>query len=146
MASRSDHPAPSVSVPPDDWATLPRFAFGDGAHPADPALADELLVLVLAGTKTATCWDARDGLKGSAVGGCWVVLDGARSPRAVVRTTALHQCRFDAVAADFAFAEGEGDRSLDDWRRQHRAYFESQGHFAPDMMLWCERFDLVAVL
>jgi uncharacterized protein YhfF len=55
---------------------------GDAAAPADPALADTLLALVLAGTKTATCWDARDGLKGSAVGDCWVVLDGTRTPRA----------------------------------------------------------------
>jgi uncharacterized protein YhfF len=146
MASRSDHPVPSVSAPPDDWAGLPRFAFGDGAHLAEPVLADALLALVLAGTKTATCWDARDDLKGSAVGERWVVLDGERTPRAVLRTTALAQSRFDAVVTDFAFAEGEGDRSLADWRAQHQDFFTGQGHFAPDMLLWCERFELVAVL
>jgi uncharacterized protein YhfF len=125
---------------------LPRFAFGDGVRPANPELADALLALVLAGTKTATCWDAREGLKGSAVGDRWVVLDGARTPRAVLRTLALHQCAFAAVDSDFAFAEGEGDRTLDDWRVQHQAYFTDQGHFAPDMLLWCERFELVAAL
>ena len=34
-------------------ATLPSFAFGDS-----PAMADELLHLVLNGRKTATCWAA----------------------------------------------------------------------------------------
>lgn len=146
MASNTTPHAPGNAAPPADWATLPRFAFGDAAAPADPALADELLALVLAGTKTATCWDARDGLKGSAVGDCWVVLDGARTPRAVLRTVALEQCRFDEVSAEFAWLEGEDDRSLDTWRAGHRAFFEGDGHFAPDMLLWCERFELMAVL
>ena len=35
---------------------LETFAFGDS-----PALADELLALVLAGKKTATCWAASEG-------------------------------------------------------------------------------------
>ena len=140
MASDTNNP-----VAPE-WAGWPRFAFGDAAAPADPALADELLALVLAGTKTATCWDARDGLKGSAVGDCWVVLDGARTPRAVLRTVALTRCRFDAVSAEFAWLEGEGDRSLASWRDGHRSFFARDGHFAPDMWLCCERFELVAVL
>jgi len=39
---------------------LDSFAFGD-----TPELANELLALVLAGKKTATCWAASEGLKGS---------------------------------------------------------------------------------
>lgn len=145
MASDTTPRAPG-NPPPIDWATLPSFAFGDAATPADPALADALLALVLAGTKTATCWDARDGLKGSAVGDCWVVLDGTRTPRAVLRTVALEKCRFDQVSAEFAWLEGEDDRSLAAWRDGHRQFFEGDGHFAPDMWLWCERFELVAAL
>lgn len=126
---------------PSDWRSLPHFAFGDG-----PALADELLALVLVGTKTATCWDARDGDKGVVVGGCWVVRDGAGVARAVTQTTALSQCRFDAVDAGFARSEGEDDRTLASWRREHTSYFQRQGHFAPDMLLWCERFRLAGVI
>ena len=76
----------------------------------------------------------------------WVVLDGARTPRAVLRTVALEKCRFDQVSAEFAWLEGEDDRSLAAWRDGHRQFFEGDGHFAPDMWLWCERFELVAVL
>jgi len=72
------------------------------------------------------------------------VLDGAGVPVAVVETTELTQRRFDEVDAAFAFDEGEGDRTLASWRRAHQNYFgRQQGTFAPEMLLWCERFRLV---
>ena len=43
------------------------FSFGD-----NPALADELLELVLVGKKTATWWAASEGVKGSEVGKRWI--------------------------------------------------------------------------
>jgi len=123
------------------WQTLPRFPFGDG-----PALADELLGLILAGKKRATCWSTAEGIKGTVVGGRWVVEDGQGRPRAVLETTALSQQRFDLVDADFAAAEGEDDQTLASWREAHQDYFTKNGGFAPDMLLWCERFALIAVL
>jgi uncharacterized protein YhfF len=126
---------------PSDWRSLPQFAFGDG-----PALADELLALVLAGAKTATCWDAREGDKGVVPGGYWVVRDGAGVPRVVTQTTSIAQCRFNAVDAEFAWCEGEDDRTLASWRREHAGYFQRAGHFAPDMLLWCEQFRLAGVI
>jgi len=125
---------------PKGWQSLERFSFGDS-----PAMADALLALVLGGTKRATCWDVRDGQQ-TEVGKRMVVIDGAGVPRAVLRTVELVQMRLCDVAWDFATAEGEGDRDLDDWRAGHRAYFERNGYFATDMLLWCERFELVAVL
>ena len=124
-----------------DWQTLARFPFGDG-----PELADELLDLILIGKKRATCWSAAQGVKGTVAGGRWVVEDGQARPRAVLETVALSQRRFDQVDADFAAAEGEGDRSLAYWRDAHQAYFTKNGGFAPDMLLWCERFALIAIL
>jgi uncharacterized protein YhfF len=124
-----------------DWRTLVRFPFGDG-----PELADELLQLILIGRKRATCWSAAEGVKSTAVGGHWVVEDGQGRPRAVLKTVALTQQRFDQVDANFAAAEGEGDRTLTYWRAAHRDYFTKNGGFAPDMLLWCERFDLISIL
>jgi uncharacterized protein YhfF len=125
---------------PAQWAALERFSFGDS-----PAMADELLALVLAGGKRATCWDVRDGQQ-THVGKHMIAADGAGVPRAVLKTIELVQRRFIDVEWSFAAAEGEGDRDLEDWRAGHRGYFERQGHFAPDMLLWCERFEVVAVL
>jgi len=124
-----------------DWQTLDRFPFGDG-----PELADELLALILEGKKRATCWSAAEGLKGTVVGKRWVAEDGQGRPRVVLATTELTQRRFDEVDADFAGAEGEGDLSLDYWRSAHREYFTKNGGYAPDMLLWCERFEVVHVL
>ncbi len=127
-------------TPPDEWAGLTRFSFGDS-----PALADELLALVLAGRKTATCSAAVDGPL-STVGELAVVLDGAGVPAAVIETVEYTQRHFDQVDAAFAHDEGEGDRSLAHWRQAHERYFRRLGRFAPDMMLYCERFRLVARL
>ena len=71
------------------------------------------------------------------------MLDGAGCPRAIVETVELTQRRFDEVDEAFAFDEGEDDRTLASWRRAHRNYFGRQGTYAPDMLLYCERFRLV---
>ena len=121
-----------------EWRHLESFAFGD-----NPALADELLALVLEGRKRATCWAVAEGLKGAEIGKPMVACDGAGRPRAVLRTVELVQRRYGEVDAAFAFDEGEGDRSLDYWREAHRRYFSRLNLFSPDVMLWCERFELV---
>jgi uncharacterized protein YhfF len=124
-----------------DWQNLETFSFGDG-----PELADQLLELVLSGTKRATCWAESQGLLSAEVGKMMVVLDGHGVPKAVLKTTELAKRRFDEVDAAFAYDEGEGDRSLRYWREAHFRYFSRLGRYAPDMMLWCERFELVEVI
>jgi uncharacterized protein YhfF len=123
-----------------DWTKLETFSFGD-----NPELAQELGQLVVAGLKRATCWAASDGLL-TELGKRMVMLDGAGTPTAIIETVELTQRRFDEVDAAFAYDEGEGDRSLEYWRDAHRRYFTRRGQFAPDMMLWCERFALVRLL
>jgi uncharacterized protein YhfF len=122
-------------------AELESFSFGDA-----PELADELVELALIGRKTATCWAASEGDKGVAIGKLWIVKDGQGRPRAILETVELTRRRFGDVDAGFAHDEGEGDRSLQDWRRAHRDYFTGRGEFSPDMELYCERFRLVEVL
>lgn len=125
---------------PEAIARLDRFAFGDG-----PGLADALLALVLAGTKTATCWPVRDGQQ-TELGKRMVVCDGRGRPSAVLATIALNQQAFADVDEAFARKEGEGDLSLAWWRAAHEQFFTRNGGFAPDMLLWCEEFVVVADL
>ena len=48
------------------------------------------------------------------------------------------------VDAEFALVEGEGDRSLDYWRRAHLRFFDRRGVEIDDgTMMVLERFDLV---
>jgi uncharacterized protein YhfF len=134
-----------VSGVPEAYKDALTFAFGDS-----PALADELLALVLAGKKTATCAALRDYAENDpskpVVGRRDVVLDGAGRPAAVIETIEITYRRFDAVGEEFARDEGEGDRTLAEWREGHGAYFRRNGGFSPDMELLCERFRLVEIL
>ena len=125
---------------PERYQHLRRFAFGD-----NPALADELLDLVMKGVKTATC-STEDEPNTSSPGEQWVVLDSHGNPRCVIETTEVTYRKFGEVDAAFAHDEGEGDRSLAWWRDAHRRYFGRLGRFSEDMTLMCERFRLVEVL
>jgi uncharacterized protein YhfF len=127
-----------VSIPiPGAYRGLRSFTFGDS-----PDLADELLELVLKGVKTATC-STEDEPNLSKPGERWIVLDGRGTPRCVIESIEVTFRRYGEVDADFAYDEGEGDRSLAYWREAHRKYFGRLGKFSEDMMLMCERFRLV---
>ncbi len=111
----------------------------------------ELAALVLAGKKTATAslmeHDADAG-DGGAVGGYSVVTDYEGFPQCVVQTTEVRFLPFLEVDAAFAFDEGEGDRTLEDWRRGHRRFFNeccrARGvEFDESMMVACKRFKLL---
>ncbi len=104
------HPEHSGEVPPVE-------GFGD-----TPAMADELLDLVLNGPKRATAGLAEDE-DVPAVGSHWIVTDGEGRERVILRTREVRVGRLDSVDDAFAWDEGEGDRSRDAWLREHRAFF-----------------------
>lgn len=127
---------------PARYADAVQFRFGDS-----PRLADELLGLVLAGKKTATCGALRDHEGGEPmpeIGRRDVVLDGQGRPACVIETTAVEIVAFDAVTVGFAEAEGEGPYAA--WRDGHIEYFQRNGGWDGQMKLVCERFALVEVL
>ena len=67
----------------------------------------------------------------------------ASDGRSAFRRVALQQRRFNEVDAAFAHEEGEGDRNLAYWQLAHRNYFGRRGQFEEDMLLYCDRFQLV---
>lgn len=127
--------------------TLPEvWAFG-----ATAAHADELLSLVLAGTKTGTAFalaevEAEDEVVPEP-GDLSVILDGTGCPRAVVVTTEVEIVPFTEVTVEHAYSEGEGDRTLAQWRAIHEAFWREYGlgpdGFSEDMLIACERFRLM---
>lgn len=121
--------------------------FGDSAE-----LADELLGVVLHGPKRATAELAADfAHRGDAlprIGSHWIACDGSGTPRIVIRTTELRLAAFDDVDESFAFDEGEDDRTLESWRREHRRYWERTSAargatFSPLDEIVLERFRVV---
>jgi uncharacterized protein YhfF len=127
-------------VPPPAWS------FGATAEHAD-----ELLQLVLEGTKTATAtalWDFEaEGEELPRADTLSIILDGSGHPRALIESTDIRVVPFDEVDEEHAWLEGEGDRSLAHWRDVHERFFtEHAGHdrgFARDMPVVLERFKVV---
>jgi uncharacterized protein YhfF len=131
----------------DDSLFYEAFTFGDSQ-----SLAEELVALVLAGRKRATAsalWSFEaEGKRLPRPGDLSVVTAWDGTPLCVIRSTQVQVMPFDAVPAEFAAAEGEGDGSLDFWRRAHSAYFGRQcarigRTFRTDMPVCCEHFELV---
>lgn len=122
-------------------------SFGDS-----PELAEELVALVLAGVKTATCsalweWQAEGGALPT-VGLKTIVLNGKGTPVCILETSEVTILAYEAVDASFAYDEGEGDRSLEYWRQAHWRYFSRtlpRIGKAPslEMPLVCERFRVI---
>jgi len=84
-----------------------------------PKTADEGAMLILNGTKTLTSsafWDYPDG-KIPFVGALGVLLDGSQRPRGIVETTQVEVMPFAAITEEMARAYGEGERTVEWWRR-----------------------------
>ena len=63
----------------------------------------------------------------------------------MVETTEITVRRYKDVDARFASDEGEGDRSLNYWRKEHWNFFTREGaregyEVSFDMLFECERF------
>jgi uncharacterized protein YhfF len=92
-------------------------------------MATELAALVVAGRKRATCSLARDYQAPETlpkVGDFVVVVDGNGMPQCIWRTTEIEIKPLNAVDDQFAWDEGEGDRSREWWLAAHRRYFARQ--------------------
>ncbi|MFM2067400.1 MAG: hypothetical protein RLZZ584_2309 [Pseudomonadota bacterium] len=123
--------------------------FGD-----TPALSRELLDLIRHGDKrggTGLLWGMQ--ARGEAlpvVGDIEIVVDHRGEPALVTRITHVEVLPFNEVTAEFAASEGEGDRTLATWRRDHWAYFGrecAQIGRVPDeaMPCVCSNFELLHV-
>lgn len=132
-------------VVPDEEVAVERF--GDS-----PEQADVLLAFVVKGPKRATAGlvaeFAADSEPLPRIGDHWVVCDGKGAPRVVLRTRELRLGPLSSVDEQFAWDEGEYDRSLETWLEGHRRYFARACRrigvdFHDDVAVIFERFDIV---
>lgn len=104
------------STPHEVWA----FCGGEAG-------ADELAQLALAGIKTATASSKRAfdtaGDPLPKPGGYSVILYRDGTAAGVIRDTRVSLVPFDQVSPEHAWREGEGSRTLAEWRQVHRQAF-----------------------
>lgn len=119
---------------------------------ADEYNANVCADLILRGEKRASCsmeyWYSNEGEAMPEVGHLQVVTDWNGNPICIIEITEVSLCKYNEVTADFASAEGEGDKTLDWWRKAHWDFFSkecSELNIQPkeDMLLVLEHFKVV---
>jgi len=114
--------------------------------------ADELAELVKANIKTATCslkyWYDTAGEKMPQAGEFNVVTNWDGVAQCITKTLKLTEIVFRNMTEELASREGEGDRSLEYWRRVHIKFFSDELkdkgiEFSEDMPVIFEEFEKV---
>lgn len=123
------------------------FFFGDSEQ-----MANDLARLVLHGAKRATssalwAYEAQ-AQRLPQPRDLSVVTNWHGHPLCVIETQSVEIVPFRNVTAEFAAAEGEGDRSLFLWQREHWDFFSREcaaagRTFSDCMLVVCARFDVL---
>jgi len=117
-------------------------------------IPDELAQLVVDGVKTATCSNylvyELENEPLPKVDDYSIVLNSKDEPVCIIRTSDVKIMPMNEVPLDFTFAEGEGDRTYEHWHKVHIEFFTKElkklgGEFSEEMLLVCERFELIDV-
>ena len=119
------------------------------------ALSESLLALIRSGRKragTGLVWAYEfDGEEISRTGDIEIVIDYLNEPALVTRITSAKVVPYDEVTAEYAAIEGEGDGSLEYWRKAHWAFFSREceriGREASETMpVVCSIFEVLNVV
>lgn len=113
--------------------------------------ANELAELVVNETKKATAslylsYGSEDELP--KVGDFSVIINWNNEAQCIIKTTNIEIVPYKDVTEEFAATEGEGDKSLEYWRRAHWSYFSREmkeigKEPTEDMLVVCEKFEVV---
>jgi uncharacterized protein YhfF len=113
--------------------TLPMEMIGPivrAEYAGSPEISAGLLNLYLEGKKSAGSSVLEDFLSVGdpvpQVGDYWILLKGGGEPGCILRTDKIILHKFNDVPVEVAVAEGEGDLSLNYWRRVHSQLWEPQ--------------------
>ncbi|WP_433946871.1 ASCH domain-containing protein [Paenibacillus sp. SN-8-1] len=115
---------------------------------------DYLAQLVISGIKSATCsgliFYEIENEPLPSVEDYSIILNSKDEPVAIIKTTDVTIMPMNEVPEDFAIAEGERDRTYQYWKDAHERFFTKELsniglEYSEDMMLVCERFELVDV-
>ncbi len=114
--------------------------------------ANECAELVVKGIKQATAtslwWFKKNNESLPKIGNQYIVTDWNGNAKAIIETIELAPLPYNRITPEFAKTEGEGDKTLEYWKRVHKSYYiremEPYGEkFEENMIIICEYFKLV---
>lgn len=114
--------------------------------------ANECADLVVKGIKRATAtslwWFEKNNEPLPKVGNQYIITDWRGNARALIETTKIELIPYNKITVEFAEIEGEGDKSLEYWKKVHKDYYSREmktfkEKFDENMIIVCEQFKLV---
>lgn len=125
----------------------PSFYFCDNEKDAN-----ECAELVIKGIKKATAtslwWYEKNSESLPNVGDQYIVTDWNGAAKVIIETTKVEYVPYCKIISDFAEVEGEGDKSLEYWKRVHEPYYKREmkpydACFDQKMIIVCEYFKTI---
>ena len=114
-------------------------------------MADKLAELVNCNIKTATTsafelYEIGDDIP--QVGEYNIILNGSKEPVCITQTKAVYMIPYNLITPEYAWYEGEGDRSYQYWREVHDSYFSEEyksvgKNFYEQAPMICEVFEKI---
>lgn len=114
--------------------------------------ADECAELVVQKIKQATSpsvwWFEKNNEEFPKIGDLAIVTNWDGEPKAIIKTVKIEIVQFKNITNEYAFIEGEGDRSLEYWRKVHLDYYRNEmkdfvEHPIEEMEIVCEYFETI---
>ena len=123
------------------------FYFCDNENDANEC-ADLVIEGIKQATSTSLWWFNKHNKPLPEAGNLYIITDWEGMAKAIVQTTKVEQVPYSDIDEAYARIEGEGDQSLEYWRKAHWAYYERE--MAPfgeqpseSMIIVCEQFETI---
>lgn len=101
-------------------------------------------------TATSLWWFEKNNEPLPQIGAQAIITDWHGKPRAIIETIRIDPTPYNEITPGFAETEGEGDKSLDYWKKVHKAYYKREmepygDNFEENMIIICEYFKTIYV-
>jgi len=112
--------------------------------------ADLVVRKIKRATATSHWWFKKHNEPLTKKGNQAIITDWDGKPKAIIETIKVISTPYNEITSEFAETEGEGDKSLNYWKRVHKAYYEREmkpfnESFDENMIIICEYFRTIYV-
>jgi len=103
----------------------PSFFFCNNKKDADQC-ADLVVKKIKQATSPSVWWFTKNKEPFPKIGDLAIVTNWIGEPKAIIRTTKIELIKFKDISERYAFIEGEGDKSLEYWKKVHWDYYKNE--------------------
>jgi len=125
----------------------PSFFFCDNKKDADEC-ADLVVQKIKQATSPSVWWFKKNNEAFPKIGDIAIVTNWDGEPKAIIRTRKVEIVKFKDITPEYAKIEGEGDKTLEYWRKVHWDYYKNEmkefNEFPNENMeIVCEYFETI---